>query len=239
MGQGDAPWILNREQKRDSKKQLVMPLVAEEGAWRRWEGAKGRGQLQPLLEAQGKRGRTGGWCLLQCQQRMEAHGEGRSWGMPTAKGTCHMPSWVLALPPLPCSLLQCGEAAGQGCSLPASTTRLTVSAWRASQPCVCLKGERRGTWPKDLLHPLLPTPHSIFRAMKRSLFSCTVPMQNKNNTACSLAGSCKKKIKGLSEQAWIAITLMGCQKSAGSRVRAANPPLVFCPRHCLGSVVAH
>lgn len=54
-----------------------------------------------------------------------------------------------------------------------------------------------------------------------------------------LLGGGKGRKKGLSEQGWIAITLMGCQKSAGSRVRAANPPLVFCPRHCLGSVVAH
>lgn len=164
MGQGDAPWILNREQKRDSKKQLVMPLVAEEGAWRRWEGAKGRGQLQPLLEAQGKRGRAGGWRLLRCRQRLEAHGEGRGEACqrPKAHATCQAGSWLHL--PSPAHFCKRGEAAGPGCSLPASTTRLTISAWRASQPHVCLKGEHRGTWPKDLLHPLLPTPHSISRA---------------------------------------------------------------------------
>lgn len=56
MGPGNAPWILNREQKRDPKKQLVMLLVAEEGVWRRWEGAKGRGQLQSLSKVRGKGG---------------------------------------------------------------------------------------------------------------------------------------------------------------------------------------
>lgn len=60
MGPGNAPWILNREQKRDPKKQLVMLLVAEEGAWRRWEGAKERGQLQTLSKVRRKGGQAQG-----------------------------------------------------------------------------------------------------------------------------------------------------------------------------------
>lgn len=74
MGPGNALWIFNREQKRDPKKQLVMLLVAEEGAWRRWEGAKGRGHLQSLSKVGGKAvGGGGGGCGGQAQGERDWH----------------------------------------------------------------------------------------------------------------------------------------------------------------------
>lgn len=83
-----------------------MLLVAEEGAWRRWEGAKGRGQLQSLSKVRGKGGAGTG------RERLaplaifivKIDGGTRQGQRPRSVWSRrHMTRCLLALPPLPIS----------------------------------------------------------------------------------------------------------------------------------------
>lgn len=166
MGPGNASWILNREQKRDPKKQLVMLLVAEEGAWRRWEGAKGRGQLQSLSKAWVKWGtglETGAFC----------DAGGRTGGRHTARAAAEARRQPkahakLCLGVVSSPLLISVKLGKQRAGLRSLgyNDAPHISARRASQP-----------------------PHFISRACTCSYLSSHSLCKIKNNTVCSLAGS--------------------------------------------------
>lgn len=202
MGPGNAPWILNREQKRDPKKQLVMLLVAEEGAWRRWEGAKGRGQLQSLSKVREKGGgqpqrerETGALGNFYSRSRWRHTARAASKERLEPKAHAQMP-FGFASPAHFCKTRDQQDRAAVSASPMCHRLSLKSSpipARRIPQPRVSAwEMKAMGTFLKDLQSLFLCFAHliPISRAMHRRLFSHTFSAQNKSNAVCSLAGSC-------------------------------------------------